>query len=711
MKEDLRAKLKTLPSSPGVYFHKSASGEIIYVGKAAVLKNRVRQYFQSKKDMDAKTLALVAEIADTDWIETDSELDALFLEAEMVKRYMPRYNIALRDDKSQMYVRIDMKSEIPFVSFTRQPLDDGAEYIGLFYNGGAVKNALRYLRKIFPYFMKKSELKSALLLQLGLIPDVKTGAQKTAYKKSLRQLISYIKGNRVKVQNEIEKEMKAAAKNHDFETAAKLRNQLYNLNELRRQIIFSREEFLDISKDQALKGLQELLSLPEIPRRIEAYDISHISGTNNVASMVVATNGVADRRQYRKFKISRDRNDDTAAMREVITRRLKHLKDWGRPDLVIIDGGIGQLNAVADLLLAEKISFLGRNKSGDHTRNAKVQIMIPKQENATSNLSRDLDSKKDSSADARNDKMAYETIDLQSDSHVAKLIARLDEEAHRFAVTYHQNLRAKKQTENALEQIPGIGPATRKKLLRKFGSINGIKNASETEIAQIIGDAKARLVKKNLNNPAGQNPDKLVILASQSPRRRELLSRMGVNFSIIPAEIDENSIEASTLSDLVRDLAMRKAQQVARQNPTAYVIGSDTMISFDNRQIGKVSDVNQARELLTAYSGRKVKIYSGVAVVNLDKKVELVGVDSAELLFKLDSDETRLEREKYLKSGDWRDKAGAFGIQSGAAELVERIDGDIDVIIGLPTRLLAKLLSEVGIATKLPLNLFTISDK
>ena len=133
----LQQKLKTLPRTPGVYFHKSASGEIIYVGKAAVLKKRVRQYFQDSRGRDNKTMALVAEIADTDWIETESEVDALFLESEMVKRYMPRYNVLLRDDKSQMYVRIDMKSEWPTVGFTRNPADDGAEYVGPFYNGFA----------------------------------------------------------------------------------------------------------------------------------------------------------------------------------------------------------------------------------------------------------------------------------------------------------------------------------------------------------------------------------------------------------------------------------------------------------------------------------------------------------------------------------------------------------------------------------------------
>jgi excinuclease ABC subunit C len=421
--QQLQTKLKTLPTSSGVYFHKNADGEIIYVGKAAMLKNRIRSYF-NHSHADTKTQALVSEIVDIDWIETESELDALFLESEMVKRYMPRYNIMLRDDKSQAFVRINMNSDIPFVSFTRQPADDGADYYGPFYSLSAIKNALRVLRRVFPYFTKNYSSKiasSKLNTQLGLEPNIENGT--VEYKKDLRKLVSYIKGHRVAVINEIEKEMKTAANSQNFELAAKLRNQLFNLNELRRQIIFSREEFLDISKDQALIGLRDLLNLSEIPRRIEAYDVSHISGTNNAASMVVATNGVADKREYRKFKLRTGGNNDYAHMHEAITRRLKHLKDWGRPDLVIIDGGVGQLGAVADLLNAEKIPFIGRNKSGDHTRNARVQIVHCK-----NGAYKDGD---------------YETIELERDDHIARLIARLDDEAHRFAVTYHQLLRGK----------------------------------------------------------------------------------------------------------------------------------------------------------------------------------------------------------------------------------------------------------------------------
>lgn len=472
MNKQLEAKLKTLPRSPGVYFHKSASGEIIYVGKAAVLRNRVRQYFQSQRDMGVKTRALVAEIEDTDWTETESEIDALFLESEMVKRYMPRYNILLRDDKSQTYVRIDMRSEWPHVSFTRNPADDGAEYFGPYYNGLAIKKALRYLRRVFPYYTKspKSGERVSLNAHIGLEPL--PGTTSDEYKATLRKLIRYFEGGRKKLATELEKEMNQAARAQDFENAARLRNRLRDLAELQRRIMFGDQEFMNISKDRALSDLMTLLNLPEIPARIEGYDISHMSGANVVASMVVFSNGASNRSEYRKFKVS-ERNDDTGNMRQTIERRLKHLKDWGRPDLVIIDGGIGQLNAVSDLLRVEKIPYIGRNKSGDHSGNAVVRIMIPQGE-------------------------SYKLAELEPGSHIARLIARVDEESHRFAVSYHTALRRRKAIDSDLDNIPGIGPATRRKLIRTFGSMSGVKKASFDELASAIGPQKASSIQKYL---------------------------------------------------------------------------------------------------------------------------------------------------------------------------------------------------------------------
>jgi len=471
MTDPLAKKLKTLPAEPGVYFHKSGSGEVIYVGKAASLKNRVRQYFQKSRLRDLKTDALVAEITDTDWITVETELDALFLESEMIKRYKPRYNVLLRDDKSQLYVRIPMQDAYPSVSFTRGPLDDGATYFGPYYNGWAVKKALRYLRRVFPYSTHETMPKRLCLqYHIGLCPGVEAQMISSAdYKEILKKLTRYLRGERKVLMREIEKDMKSAAKEHQFEEATRLRNRLRDLKELQRQIVFGDREFMDISKDQGLVGLKELLGLPDVPKRIEGYDISHMSGTNNVASMVVATNGLADKSQYRKFKMQLPGNNDVAHMKETLTRRLKHLHDWGRPDLVIIDGGVAQLGAVAKLLRSEGIPFAGRNKSGDHSRNARVRLVIPQRD-------------------------SYKTIELETNSHIAKLIARLDDEAHRFAVSYHSTLKRKGATKSILDDIPGIGPATRKKLIASFGSGVGVKQASHEQLVAVLGQRKAAVV-------------------------------------------------------------------------------------------------------------------------------------------------------------------------------------------------------------------------
>ena len=416
----LKAKLKELPKEPGVYFHKNREGEVIYVGKAAILRNRVRQYFQSPERKDAKTRALVAEIDDTDWIVVDTEMDALFLESEMIKRYMPKWNILLRDDKSVSYIRIDMKSEVPYVSMTRNPEDDGAEYYGPYYGKIAIQRALRILRRIFPYYDKPYNGKKTLNTDLGLTPGIEVGkTTPREYKHNLRRLISYIKGNRKKLTRDLEKLMYEAAAKGDYESAAEYRNQFFGLKGLGTKIVFSDKEFLDISSDQALQDLQDMLGLEKAPVRIEGYDISHQSGKNVTGSMVCFINGVADRTKYRRFKLHKQQNNDTESMREVIERRLRHLEDWGRPDLIVLDGSVGQVSAVRAAATAAGVPVVGRDKSGDHSKNARVRIVIP---------------------EGTED---YRMQELAPDSHVAKLIARIDEESHRFAIQYHTLLKRK----------------------------------------------------------------------------------------------------------------------------------------------------------------------------------------------------------------------------------------------------------------------------
>lgn len=520
MNKTLEAKLKDLPRSPGVYFHKAKSGEIIYVGKAAVLKNRVRQYFQSSRGHDNKTLALVNEIHDTDWVETESEIDALFLESEMVKRYMPRYNVLLRDDKSQMFVRIDMKSEWPYVAFTRNPADDGADYYGPFYNGYALKKALRYLRKVFPYYVKPDSKETSRLDEdLGLSPKKADGSE--AYKQNLRKLISYIKGNRKAIAAELEKEMKQAAKQHDFEKAALLRNKLGHMKELQRRVMFGDREFLDISKDRALSDLTELLGLPRIPARIEGYDISHQGGVNVVASMVVFTNGVSDRAEYRKFKTKLERNDDTGNMNETILRRFsqKNIASWGSPDLVLIDGGKNQLvsaiNAMEERGVNVPVISIAKREEEIviHRQRSNVDLSYidtlheqPKpgvgvfSEGEFIVLNLHL-GKINAGAHSRN---FGGGVTLSPYEDIVKLFQRIRDESHRFAVSYHTVLKRKKATASQLEDIPGIGPATRKKLIKTFGSLRSLRTAAPADVAAVIGAKKAASLAPYLS--AG-NPD------------------------------------------------------------------------------------------------------------------------------------------------------------------------------------------------------------
>lgn len=491
MNTKLEAKLKTLPRSAGVYFHKSASGEIIYVGKAAVLKNRVRQYFQSTRDMDIKTRALVAEIDDTDWIETESEIDALFLESEMVKRYMPRYNILLRDDKSQTFVRINMKSEWPYVCFTRNPADDDAEYFGPYYNGFAVKKALRFLRKTFPYYTKpRTTGRPDLDAHLGLSPGVATTAEQ--YRTNLRNLIRYLKGERVALVKELERDMKTAASLQDFEMAATYRNRLNNLRELQRRIMFGDKEFMDISKDKALSDLRDLLGLKIMPARIEGYDISHMSGTNVVASMVVFSNGVSDRANYRKFKTRIEHNNDFYNMHETLTRRLseKNIKAWGCPDLVLIDGGKGQLDAALqarDEREQSKIPFIGLAKREE-------QIVIHHQKSGVI-LNKEKLKELDGYTTITED---FTLVNLPHSTHIIKLLQRIRDESHRFAVSYHTVLKRQKQTASALEDIPGIGPTTRKKLIKTFGSLRATQEATLDQLEAAIGKSKAAIIVRYL---------------------------------------------------------------------------------------------------------------------------------------------------------------------------------------------------------------------
>lgn len=491
----IQNKLRDLPAAPGVYFHKDAAGEIIYVGKAAVLKNRVRQYFQKSRGRDPKTEALVAEIADIDWMVVESELEALFLEAEMIRRYMPRYNILLRDDKSMTYIRIDYASDYPTVSTTRRPLDDGARYFGPYLSVTSVRQALKLLRRVFPYATKKvpGQKRATLHYHLGLDPGLEEGRTSLEqYRANLRKLMAVIEGKRSSVMLELEREMKRAAKQDDFETAAQLRNQLFSLQNLNKQVIFSDKEFLDISKDHALHELVSVLGLAAFPKRIEGYDISHMQGTDVVASMVVFTNGVSNKGEYRKFKTKKNQNNDFYNMHETLKRRFseKNRKAWGLPDVVVIDGGKGQLDAAItarDEAKCDRIAFIGLAKREE-------QIVIAKNR---SNVQLDLEYVQTLGGYV-SETDDFILINLPHNTNLVKLLQRIRDESHRFAVSYHSVLKTKRQTTSVLDNVPTIGPATRKKLLKTFGSVRGITAATDTEIEQVVGAKKTQLLRQYL---------------------------------------------------------------------------------------------------------------------------------------------------------------------------------------------------------------------
>ena len=490
--ENLKQKLSELPKQPGVYFHKDAKGEIIYVGKAAVLRNRVRQYFQSSRSRDPKTEVLVAEIHDVDWMVVESELEALFLEAEMVKRYMPRYNILLRDDKSLSYIRIDYDSEYPTVSTTRSPMDDGAKYFGPYFSSLAVKQALKSLRKVFPFATRRipGQKRANLHYHLGLDPGLEEGRTSIdTYRSNLRKLIAIIEGRRPGVEREVERDMKRASKAKDYELAVKFRNQLFALQGLNRQVIFSDKEFLDISKDHALNELVNLLSMDKFPNRIEGYDISHMQGTDVVASMVVFTNGVSDKSEYRKFKTKINHNNDFYNMNETLKRRLseKNRKAWGLPSLVLIDGGKGQLDAALqarDEQGCSQIPFVGLAKREE-------QIVIHKQKSGVMLNEQILHQLRGFATESED----FILINLPHNTNLIKLLQRIRDESHRFAVSYHSVLKQNRQTTSLLDDVEGVGPATRKKLLKIFGSLRGVLAADLEELVKVVGPDKAKSIK------------------------------------------------------------------------------------------------------------------------------------------------------------------------------------------------------------------------
>jgi excinuclease ABC subunit C len=422
------------------------------------------------------------------------------LEAELVRRYQPRYNILLRDDKSLQYVRISYKSDYPTVSLIRRPLDDGAEYFGPYVNSQAIKKALRYLRRAFPYATQKpmASRRVNLHYHLGMDPGLEEGRTSLKdYRANLRKLMRYLKGQGKSLIKDIEKDMKQAAQRQDFEKAAVYRNQLRALQQLSQQILFSDRELQDASKDQALLELATLLGLKTPPRRIEGFDISHMQGTDTVASMVVFINGLPDKASYRKFKMRAAGNDDFLHIKETISRRLsqKNAQKWGLADLVLIDGGKGQLTAAISArndLGHNQIPFIGL---------AKKQEEIIIQKNLSLTDENDISSLRIRAQSLKayiKETADFIILEIPQTSHMVKLVQRIRDEAHRFAVSYHSTLKQNRQTRSILDEIPGVGDITRKKLIRHFGSTRAVIAASPSEIQSVLGKNRGAQISRYL---------------------------------------------------------------------------------------------------------------------------------------------------------------------------------------------------------------------
>ena len=604
MNEILRQKIKDLPTSSGVYIMYSQSGQILYIGKAKVLKNRVSQYFNAGVKTE-KVARMVSKVYTFDYIITRNEVEALVLENNLIKQHKPPYNILLKDDKSYPFIRIDVKADFPRVEVVRKLKADGAKYFGPYMQGISSKDITDLIYSAFSLRscslnMNKvpSSHRPCLNYHIGRCLAPCTGeVSKEEYKKQVDGVISFLGGNDKKVEDMLKTRMNAASEREDYEQALYYKQKLDVLDKLvRRQVtalpkdlnmdIFAiassglntvaavlfvrggkllggdKQVIEDVSLDEksalssyisrytaqvgyvadevvtsvrlddeeamaeylsgikgkkvnvlcphqgirrqladmaesnakdflekslsvrerrdnmtvgAMMQLGELLRLPRIPVRMECYDISHVSGTDKVASMVVFINGEPARGHYRKFHIKQvEGNNDFASLQEALSRRLAHLTQGEEdvsfssvPDLIVIDGGKGQLSSVLEAVgeWSGKINFISLAKREE-------EVFVPHQSLP---------------------------VILPRDSYALKLLQRIRDEAHRFAITFHRNTRGRRMRRSSLEDIPNVGEKAAKKLLKSFGTIAAIKQATVPELMQVVNKRAAESVYEYYN--------------------------------------------------------------------------------------------------------------------------------------------------------------------------------------------------------------------
>lgn len=599
---DFEYHIKNLPDKPGVYLMKNSLGEVIYVGKAKVLKNRVKSYFQKSKNHSEKVKVMVKNIAEFEYIVTDSEMEALILECNLIKKYSPKYNILLKDDKFYPFIKITVNDDYPRVFVTRRFAKDGGKYFGPYTNGSAVYETLDLIYKIFPLrncklVIKENGEKVRPCLNYHIkkcLGPCGGHISKEEYGKMINDIIDILSGKETYITKMLKSDMEKAAEELEFEKAASLRDKILSINAIAEkqkifktmegdedfinieqdekdsciQVFFSRdgkvigrehfifentanegigeiiedfiasfyggtakipkaiyvpqidnfdlmEEYLTIKrgskvwikvpqkgqkkemlemvknnaritlekfKDKYLKDkeinrislleLQDLLELEECPQRIEAYDISNIQGVDSVGTMIVFEEGRAKNSDYRRFKIKTVKGaNDYDSMREILTRRFNHGLDEIKaiqqrdlklsagkfstfPDLIMMDGGKGQVNVALEVLQSLNIDIpvCGLVKDDKHQTRGIIY---------------------------NNNELI-----INKGSNLMQLIRRIQDEVHRFAITYHRSLRDKRTLHSVLDDIPYVGEKRRRALLVKFGSIDNIKKASMQELLE-----------------------------------------------------------------------------------------------------------------------------------------------------------------------------------------------------------------------------------
>lgn len=440
MNPELLNQVKNMPTVPGVYIYRDVKKEIIYVGKAKNLKNRVGSYFQGNLDPLSKTKALVDKINELEYIEVASEFEALILEAELIKKYRPKYNISLKDDKSYLYIvlrseKVDINGSmyvVPKVLTARRPdLLKNDTVFGPYPDGQTAKIIIRTIRKIIPYrdcttvkFARYSKLqKPCLYGYIGLCQAPCVSLDRIpAYRKDVQKIKKLLKGESTSVINSLRREMQHNSKVKNYELAAHYRDTLNNFLYVT-QSFKTAQSYIDnpyLIDDVINKSLSELMTaipfLTKPPERIECFDIANISGKEAVGSMTVAILGRIDKREYKRFKVNvKDEPDDFEMMREVLRRRLSH-EEWGYPDLLVVDGGKGQVSAAHDVIreLNLNINIIGLAK--------RLETIVIKTDTG------------------------FTETNLDKSNEGLKLLQRLRDEAHRFAQAYHHKLMLKRMT-------------------------------------------------------------------------------------------------------------------------------------------------------------------------------------------------------------------------------------------------------------------------